>query len=95
MTVKLLSNYATSNELLKRFNNNYHINDEIIKFTTGDNFDIAVIFNSTTENTSKCSKIITLSQEPSWSPVWINNRFLNDSHIFITHDRNVFNTALT
>ncbi len=90
MKVKLFSNYASSEELLNRFNNNYGISDNDIEFTIDDDYDTAVVFNRTFEKIKEGTKIITIIQEPSWSPVHIGNDFLVKSDILVVHDFSLF-----
>ena len=91
MKIKFFSNYDSSVNLLKRFRDNYPVNDNQLMLTTGDDYDVAVVFNRTSEYIKESVKIITIAQEPSFSPVWINNPFLEESDIFIIHDKSLFN----
>ena len=90
MKVKFFANYDKSADLLKRFKANYHIYDDEIIFTTDDDYDFAVVFNRTNEQLRIQAKVITVIQEPSWSPVHWNNRFLTQSDYLIIHDAQLF-----
>ena len=79
MTIKFFSNYATSAELLKRFLANYSVWDVELKFTIAENYNFAVVFNRTDEFINRNAKIITVIQEPSWSPAHTNTSFLTGS----------------
>ncbi|WP_316841418.1 glycosyltransferase family 10 domain-containing protein [Pedobacter gandavensis] len=90
MRVKFFANYDRSEDLLKRFKANYEIYDDELSFTTGDVYDYAVVFNSTEEGINIEAKIITIIQEPSWSPAHINTWFLRESDYLIVHDQQLF-----
>jgi len=90
MKVKFFSNYETSANLLNRFNNNYIISDDKLTFTTGHDYDVAVVFNKTEEVIKDNTKIITVIQEPSWSPVHQGNDFLTKSDFLIIHHTHEF-----
>ncbi|WGQ08889.1 glycosyltransferase family 10 [Pedobacter gandavensis] len=90
MIVKFFANYDRSEDLLKRFKANYEIYDNELSFTIGDEYDYAVVFNSTKEGINIKAKIITVIQEPSWSPAHSNTAFLTDSDYLIVHDQQLF-----
>lgn len=90
MKIKFFANFATSEQILKRFKDNYIINDNDLEFTTDDNYDVAVVFNKTYEEIKEEAKIITVIQEPSWSPVHGDNNFLVDSDYLLIHDQALF-----
>lgn len=86
MRVKFFANYDKADGLLKRFKDNYTITDASVEFTTGDDYDTAVVFNKTYDTLKAGVKIITIIQEPSWSPVHIGNSFLTKSDVLVIHD---------
>lgn len=90
MKIKFFSNYDRSENLLKRFLANYEVPDQVLDFTTDDDYDYAVIFNNTTEKLKPQAKTITVIQEPSWSSVNLNNQFLTNSDYLIIHDPKAF-----
>jgi len=90
MKVKFFANYDRSVDLLKRFIANYPINDDRLKFTLSDDYDCAVVFNRADEPIKTGSKIITVIQEPSWSPAHGNLEFLKHSDVLLIHDRDLF-----
>lgn len=90
MKVKFFSNYDYSTDLLKRFRANYTIYDDALIFTTAENYDYAIVFNRTDEKIRDTAKVITIIQEPSWSPVHRNNQFLINSDYLIIHDHQLF-----
>jgi len=92
--VKFFANYATSEELLIRFNKNYIIKDNSIEFTSKEDYDVAVVFNRTFEPIKVDCKIITIIQEPSFSPIHQNNDFLKKSDFLIIHDSQLFEKTL-
>lgn len=94
MKVKFFSNYSNSAALLKRFKDNYIITDDILQFTTDDDYDVAVVFNKTFDTISSSAKIVTFIQEPSWSPIHIGNQFLLKSDILVIHDKELFEKTL-
>lgn len=94
MTIKFFSNYATSAELLKRFLANYSVWDDELKFTIAEDYNFAVVFNRTDEFINRNAKIITVIQEPSWSPAHTNTSFLTGSDYLIIHDAALFEKAL-
>ncbi|WP_316747204.1 glycosyltransferase family 10 domain-containing protein [Pedobacter gandavensis] len=90
MRVKFFANYDCSEVLLKRFKANYEVYDDALSFTTSDDYDYAVVFNSTAESIHSKAKIITIIQEPSWSPAHLNTYFLSNSDYLIVHDQQLF-----
>lgn len=90
MKIKFFANYDRSENLLKRFMANYDVYDEVIQFTTEEDYDFAVVFNRTDQKIRDKAKIITVIQEPSWSPVHSNNQFLTTSDYLIIHDHKLF-----
>jgi len=88
--IKFFSNYEVSENLLKRFMANYIIDDDLLNFTTADDYDFAVIFNRAIEPIKAGAKIITVIQEPSWSEAHQNkSSLINSDYIFI-HDPELF-----
>ncbi|MCX2477768.1 glycosyltransferase family 10 [Pedobacter sp. MC2016-15] len=90
MNVRLFSNYASSEELTKRFLANYAVWDDQLCFKISENYDYAVVFNRTDELISSCAKIITIIQEPSWSDANVDNPFLRTSDFLLIHDAELF-----
>lgn len=90
MKIKFFSNYDRSANLLKRFLANYNIYDQDLEFTLEDDYNFAVVFNRTNEYIKETAKVITVIQEPSWSPVHQNNRFLTNSDYLLIHDHERF-----
>lgn len=90
MKVKFFSNYDYSTDLLKRFRANYIVYDDALIFTIADDYDYAIVFNRTDEKIRDTAKVITVIQEPSWSPVHKNNQFLTNSDYLIIHDHQLF-----
>lgn len=90
MTLKFFSNYDTPTGLWKRFLANYIINDKDLQFTIGEDYDFAIVFNQTQDYIIPTAKIITVIQEPSWSPAHYNTFFLLHSDYLVVHDRKVF-----
>lgn len=90
MRVKFFADYDRSDNLLKRFKANYEIYDEELSFTTGDEYDFAVVFNKTDQSIESKAKVITIVQEPSWSPAHLNNPFLVHSDYLVVHDQKLF-----
>lgn len=90
MKVKFFANYDRSEDLLKRFKSNYNIYDDKLSFTTSNEYDCAVVFNKTDESIERKAKVITIVQEPSWSPAHLNNSFLIHSDYLIIHDQQLF-----
>ncbi|CAM4406728.1 Glycosyltransferase family 10 (fucosyltransferase) C-term [Pedobacter westerhofensis] len=90
MNVRFFSNYATSEELLKRFLANYSVWDDELSFKLNEDYEYAVVFNRTDEIIRPSARIITIIQEPSWSKANENNRFLRDSDYLIVHDAELF-----
>lgn len=94
MKVKFFANYDRSEILLNRFKANYDIYDDELSYTTGDEYDYAVVFNATDEPINIAAKIITIIQEPSWSPAHVNPWFLINSDFLVVHDQQLFENAL-
>ncbi|MCX2451958.1 glycosyltransferase family 10 [Pedobacter sp. PLR] len=90
MRIKFFANYDRSENILERFKANYEIYDDELSFTTGENYDYAVVFNYTAESINSKAKIITVVQEPSWSPAHVNTYFLSNSDYLIVHDQQLF-----
>lgn len=90
MIIKFFSNYDSSKNLLKRFLANYSVWDDLLAFTIAEDYDFAVVFNSTLEFILPNAKIITIIQEPSWSYIYRHTRFLTDSDYLIIHDPELF-----
>jgi hypothetical protein len=90
MTVKFFSNYDSSANLLKRFMANYPVWDTALEFTIAEDYDYAVVFNRTKEYIQTDAKIITVIQEPSWSPAHADTSFLQHSDFLIIHDPALF-----
>ena len=88
--IKFFSDYAEPAELLKRFKANYEVYDQQIAYTLNDDYNYAVVFNSTRERIKPWAKIITVIQEPSWSPAHHTLTFLTDSDYLIIHDPALF-----
>jgi len=91
MKIKFFSNYDSSDSLLKRFKDNYPINDDLLQFTTGEDYEVAVVFNKFIEGYNPNAKVICIVQEPSWSPVWQNERFNTYADYILVHDKSLFN----
>lgn len=94
MRVKFFANYDCSEVLLSRFKANYEVYDDELSYTTGDEYDYAVVFNATEEPINIAAKIITIIQEPSWSPAHVNTWFLTDSDFLVVHDQELFENTL-
>lgn len=90
MKVKFFANYDRSENLLKRFRANYNVFDQDLTFTTLNDYDYAVVFNTTNEKIISKAKVITVIQEPSWSPIHKHNQFLINSDYLIVHDQHLF-----
>ncbi|MGY0036916.1 glycosyltransferase family 10 domain-containing protein [Pedobacter sp. NJ-S-72] len=90
MKIKFFSDYEVSENLLKRFKANYIINDDMLDFTTGDDYDFAVVFNRANDSIKHEAKIITVIQEPSWSDAHGSKHFLTNSDYIIVHDPDLF-----
>lgn len=90
MKIKFFSDNSKTENLLKRFMNNYNVYDETLGFTINEDYDYAVVFNKSYQKIRNNAKVITIIQEPSWSTVHINNQFLTDSDYLIIHDRELF-----
>jgi len=88
-SIKFFSNYTDSSSLLRRFLNNYIIDDNLINFTLNDDYDYAVVFNSTSETLKIGSKIITIIQEPTFSDAH-DYFYLTNSDYLLIHDANLF-----
>jgi len=52
------------------------------------------VFNRTAEAVKVDAKLITIVQEPSWSPIHINNPFLTASDVLVIHDAETFEKQL-
>ncbi len=91
--IKFFSDYDRPVQLLKRFIANYDVYDEELAFTTGEDYDYAVLFNRANETLRRDAKIITVMQEPSWSSVNRNNPYLTGSDYIIIHDRQLFESS--
>jgi len=94
MKVRFFSNYDSSDGLLGRFLANYIVNDQQITFTTKRDYDFAVVFNRTNDPIKKTAGIITVVQEPSWSPAFERTDFLTGSDYLLVHDANLFRETL-
>jgi hypothetical protein len=90
MKIKFFSDYEVSENLLKRFKANYIIDDDLLTFTTADDYDFAVVFNRANDPIKPEAKIITVIQEPSWSDAHQNKSFLTNSDYIIVHDPELF-----
>ncbi|MBB5637818.1 hypothetical protein HDF26_000853 [Pedobacter cryoconitis] len=93
MKIKFFSDYEVSENLLKRFKANYIIDDDLLEFTTADDYDFAVVFNRANDPIKSGAKIITVIQEPSWSDAHQNKYFLTNSDYIIVHDPELFETT--
>ncbi|NQX37634.1 hypothetical protein HQN84_02190 [Pedobacter steynii] len=69
---------------------NYDVYDQVLQFTIGEDYDIAVVFNRTNQEINNTAKVIAVIQEPSWSPIHRNNQFLTNSDYLIVHDHELF-----
>lgn len=94
MTVRFFSNYDTSANLLKRFLDNYIVGDNALTFTIAEDYEFAVVFNRTYDFIRPGCKIITVIQEPSWSPAHQDTSFLTGSDYLIIHDPEIFRKRL-
>jgi len=90
MKIKFFSDYEVSENLLKRFKSNYIIDDDLLTFTTADDYDFAVVFNRANDPIKPEAKIITVIQEPSWSDAHGSKHFLTNSNYIIVHDPELF-----
>jgi len=90
MKIKFFADYDRSENLLKRFLNNYPIEDDQLEFTLADNYDFAVVFNRANEEISQKAKIITVIQEPSWNWAHDIKTYLKGSDYIIIHDPELF-----
>ena len=88
--VKFFSDYERSENLLKRFEANYPINDDQLMFTVDDDYNYAVVFNRSDEPIKPGAKIITVIQEPSWSEAHQYKTFLTNSDYLLVHDPELF-----
>ena len=89
--IKFFSDYARSEDLLRRFRANYIVNDNLLQFTFGDDYDIAVVFNRTRhEPVKRGVLVITVIQEPSWHEVHDVKDYLLNSDYIIINDRDLF-----
>jgi hypothetical protein len=87
MKVKLFSNYTDPASLLKRFKANYRLEDNVMQITAAEDYNYAVVFNSTAEKIKKEAKVITIIQKPTWSDAFgLDAHLLKHSDILITHD---------
>lgn len=94
MRVKFFDNYDRSEDILKRFMANYEVYDEALSLVTDDEYDFAVVFNKTHEKIDCKAKVITIIQEPCWSPIHLNNPFLMHSDYLVLHDQKLFERTL-
>lgn len=94
MKIRFFSNYDSSEGLLKRFLLNYSVWDDELSFTIAEDYDYAVVFNQTSTWIMPSAKIITVIQEPSWSPAHQNTTFLKNSDYLIVHDPELFEQRL-
>lgn len=94
MNIKFFSNYDTPEGLLKRFLANYPVWDDALEFTIAEDYEFAVVFNRTDDIIKPSAKIITVIQEPSWSPANEKNPFLTKSDYLIIHDPKLFEQNL-
>ncbi|MET1056731.1 MAG: glycosyltransferase family 10 [Pedobacter sp.] len=94
MKIKFFSNYDRPEGLLKRFLANYNVWDNEISFTIAEDYDFAVVFNQTSDLIMPSAKIITVIQEPSWSPAHQYTKFLKGSDYLIVHDAKLFEQKL-
>lgn len=94
MKVRFFSNYDSSEGLLERFRANYIIHDDQLTFTTKQDYDFAVVFNRTNDPIKKTAGIITVIQEPSWSPAHERTDFLTGSDYLLIHDAELFRQHL-
>jgi len=92
MTIKFFSNYDTSANLLHRFRSNYIVTDDQLQFTIAEDYDFAIVFNRTDELINPAAKIVTVIQEPSWSPAHNPTDFLEGSDYLLVHDKKLFET---
>lgn len=90
MKVRFFSTRDSSEDLLERFFYNYVVHDSRLSFTFEDDYDYAVVLNNTYAEIKSSAGIITVIQEPSWSPVHRNKRFLTASDFLIIHDKALF-----
>lgn len=88
--IKFFSDYDRSEDLLSRFLDNYIIDDNLLEFTTNDDYDFAVVFNRSDEPIKPAAKIITVIQEPSWNEAHHITTFLRTSDFIIIHDQKLF-----
>ncbi|WP_442587828.1 glycosyltransferase family 10 domain-containing protein [Pedobacter sp. AW31-3R] len=88
--IKFFSDYAGSADLLSRFKANYDVYDQQIGYTLNDDYHYAVVFNRAKEQIKPWAKIITVIQEPSWSPAHQIQTFLTNSDYLIIHDPALF-----
>lgn len=90
MKIKFFSDYTDSETLINRFRANYNVYDNDLDFTTGEDYDFAVTFNSSNERIKDGVKVITVIQEPSWSMAHYHRVFLAYSDYLIVHDAALF-----
>lgn len=90
MKIKFFSDYADSESLLHRFIANYHVYDHALSFTTGNDYDFAVVFNRADEHIRQGAKVITVIQEPSFSEAHRYKNFLAYSDYLLLHDPDLF-----
>ncbi|RAJ35434.1 glycosyltransferase family 10 domain-containing protein [Pedobacter cryoconitis] len=90
MKIKFFSDYEVSENLLIRFKANYKVDDEVLTFTTADDYDYAVVFNRANDPLKPGAKVITVIQEPSWSDAHQNKFYLTNSDYILVHDPELF-----
>jgi len=91
MILRFFSNYCDSTELLDRCLSNYNDESEtLFEFTCGNNYDVAVVFNTTQHDIKAHCLIITIIQEPSWFFGVLKNPFLHCSDYVFLHDISLF-----
>lgn len=88
--IKFFSDYADSSTLLERFKANYDVYDDQLKFTIGEDYNVAVAFNRSNEVIKQGVKVITVIQEPSFSEAHRYRAFLAYSDYLIIHDPDLF-----
>lgn len=89
-TIRFFSDYSDSATLLHRFLSNYIIYDDKLEFTSGEDYNYAVVFNRSDEQIKDGTTVITVIQEPSFSEAHKYKTFLIHSDFLLVHDAALF-----
>jgi hypothetical protein len=91
--VKFFSDYTDSKNLLYNFLTKYEILDDTLSYTTGEDYQYAVVFNRTEDRVLETAKTITVIQEPSWHEVHRDTTYLECSDYLIINDPALFEST--